>query len=487
MNDHPRNSSRRATPERRRRKGAVAALVLALPCAGSAQPVDLYGFDPRSIALGGTQASADGDFAAAYYNPALLLGADRPSFGVGYAFMRPDTWGVVIQEQVGGVEFGYRAPPDYSAVTFGMNVPLWGKLFRRLAAGFAIAAPFSHVYRGRLIDESEPSFYRYDSAPDRLQIAGGMAVRPVEPLTVGAGAQLASNFLGEARFRARIGTGAAGSGGKIVERNLTNEVAGLVAPVVGVAAKLGERVRLYANWRSEILATYYLPIAVTIEQATSSGDVAPIDTLGVITAGVTQFAPHTFNFGARVQIRPGLLASADLGFEMWSRAPPPEVSIDITADENGPFQVFLSRCVTSRQPSGEPAPGDKCPPGAEVPVGFHDIFVPRLGVEWEVREGWTARAGYFYRPSPAPDQDGQQSQELNRQNFLDPAVHGFSIGGGWAFADPLEFGQKISVDASIQTGIFAPVDMVKRRPYRLPDYRVGGWTLDLAVSVRWLF
>ncbi len=31
MNDHPRNSSRRATPERRRRKGAVAALASGTP------------------------------------------------------------------------------------------------------------------------------------------------------------------------------------------------------------------------------------------------------------------------------------------------------------------------------------------------------------------------------------------------------------------------------------------------------------------------
>jgi long-chain fatty acid transport protein len=59
--------------------------------------------------------------------------------------------------------------------------------------------------------------------------------------------------------------------------------------------------------------------------------------------------------------------------------------------------------------------------------GFHDIFIPRLGVEYRARD-WErvsvdTRFGYVYEPTPIPRQDGES-------NLADSDKHTFSLGAG---------------------------------------------------------
>src|SRR5690606_7738038 len=72
---------------------------------------------------------------------------------------------------------------------------------------------------------------------------------------------------------------------------------------------------------------------------------------------------------------------------------------------------------------------DNPPPAAP---GFHDIVVARVGGEVHVVDGphfgLTLRAGYFYEPSPAPDQPGAT-------NYVDVDKHGLSFGLGLRFSD----------------------------------------------------
>lgn len=437
------------------------------------QAADIYGFDPRAVALGGTQGAADGDFTAVYYNPALLLGADRPSVGVGFTWMRPETYATVTEEFPGNVPLVFRAPPDYAAVTLGANLPFGGKLARRAALGMGLHVPWRHVYRGRLIDDAEASFYRHDSQPDRMQIFAAVAARPVEHLTLGAGVQLMSDFGGQARFEARVGVGG-GVGGLIVRRELTNEVSGVVAPTAGASWRVHQRVRLHASWRWELKATYELPIDVTLTES----DGTTLDTLRVSTTGVSYYTPHALSAGVAVGVSDALRVTADFAYELWSRAPPTQVTIDIRVGNI--LRTFLSDCITSRVgPNGRP----DCDAGVEPPPRFADIPIGRAGVEYRLDDRATVRAGYFFRPSPVPPQRG-------KTNVIDPPVHGLSLGGGYSFDDPLEMGRRIVLDAAAQVAVLTPADVVKTRPgpgSGLPDYRVGGWTLDLALAARYEF
>jgi long-subunit fatty acid transport protein len=68
-------------------------------------------------------------------------------------------------------------------------------------------------------------------------------------------------------------------------------------------------------------------------------------------------------------------------------------------------------------------------PHIETPQpAFKDTLNPRIGVEIAATEKIRLRAGYMYRPTPAPKQTGTY-------NYLDGDTHIFSSGAGYSFGD----------------------------------------------------
>jgi hypothetical protein len=84
--------------------------------------------------------------------------------------------------------------------------------------------------------------------------------------------------------------------------------------------------------------------------------------------------------------------------------------------------------------------------------GFHDTVVPRLGVEW-TRPGsakLSARLGYAFLMSPAPEMRGQQS-------FLDNHRHIVGLGFGLALSGKIP----LHVDLFVQLHHLMPRRHVK--------------------------
>jgi long-subunit fatty acid transport protein len=102
------------------------------------------------------------------------------------------------------------------------------------------------------------------------------------------------------------------------------------------------------------------------------------------------------------------------------------------------------------------------------PPGFQDIFVPRVGAEYTFNEHVAARMGYFYKPSPVPDQTG-------RNNYADSDRHGVSVGVGVSFHDPWGLLKKpILIDAAFQTQILEHRYVTKTDP----DNPTGNYSID---------
>ena len=72
-------------------------------------------------------------------------------------------------------------------------------------------------------------------------------------------------------------------------------------------------------------------------------------------------------------------------------------------------------------------------PDAPEAPDFHDIFVPRVGLEYTALDstwlGLAVRGGYAYEPSPAPPQRGLT-------NYVDGDKHAVSLGLGVRLTDP---------------------------------------------------
>src|SRR5207248_10653475 len=102
-----------APPLLRGRRGIRPALLLVFVAAAPAfaQNLDLYGFGPRAIAMGGVEEAARDDAAASFYNPALL---GRGSFSLGLAYAKPSMQfnQSVVPDQTDPLQV--RLPVDYS-------------------------------------------------------------------------------------------------------------------------------------------------------------------------------------------------------------------------------------------------------------------------------------------------------------------------------------------------------------------------------------
>ena len=115
-------------------------------------------------------------------------------------------------------------------------------------------------------------------------------------------------------------------------------------------------------------------------------------------------------------------------------------------------------------------------------AGFKDVTVPRVGVQHKlfanglVKE-YALRAGYFFYPSPVPNQTGNS-------NFADSDRHAFSGGLGLGVLNPwMEEDSLLHIDLFAQYNKLASRKVVKNRPTDLggPGYTIGGniWVYGL--------
>jgi long-subunit fatty acid transport protein len=122
------------------------------------------------------------------------------------------------------------------------------------------------------------------------------------------------------------------------------------------------------------------------------------------------FQPWQLQAGMSARLHRALLVSIDLAYVRWAEFPVPVSQLDLDVDV-GQFNDMLK------------LPRSRTYPGAD----FHDIVVPRIGVEWRAldrpRVGLDVRGGYAYEASPVPEQIGESS-------FADSDKHTFSAGLG---------------------------------------------------------
>lgn len=392
-----------------RRLAALATLLglLGLHSRAAASPQDVFGYGARASALGATGAASARGAEATWANPALLsLGRER-SLSLGwqgaYLSLRaagPGMPGAVDAEPMRGTIIAAHLP-----------IPLGAELRDRIALGLAFFTPTNVVVRGRVLYQDTPQF---PLLADRLQ---SVAVQAGAGFDLGRGVRVGAGFSALAAIAGTVivATDTSGSVGTKVDDQLVASY----APIAGVSYDLGPSTRVGVTYRGRLEARFSVRIEVY--------DLGSLTVPPFNIAGLAQFDP--WQIQAEVaHARGGWNLAAGFTFKRWSGYP------------------------------GGPEPTVLCPPEKPdclalqpEPPGFHDTIVPRLGVERLVasREGWQsfARAGYFFEPSPAPEQTGSTK-------LFDNHRHAVSFGGGIELRSPLPIG----FDLFGQAHLLAPRD-----------------------------
>ncbi len=382
---------------------AVATLLAA--SAAHATPADFFGFGPRSQGLAGTGTALGYGFETTYSNPALLSRSLQPEAALGwqaaqFAVHVRGAQSNPAHDQAGlaGTYFGLVLP-----------LPLGGPLEHRVALGVGTFAPHRLLVRARVLAPERPQLPLLSDQVQSLNAAAGVGVDLGLGLRLGLGALALAQVVGDVE----VTTGSDGRVGAVVDEQMV----AAYAPVVGMALDAGGGVVLGATWRAALRADFDLQVRVE--------DLGELVLPELSISGVAQYDPM------QVQVEFGQR------WENWA------IAVGATYHRWSAFHGWLQ--ATVQCPREEPA----CQAVPAERIDFHDTVVPRIAAERRFSLAShalaTGRLGYFFEPSPLPE----QSEDTN---LWDNDRHALTLGYGIEVTQPVELG----IDCFYQLHLLSP-------------------------------
>lgn len=403
--------------------GILSILISLLTCGiGFAGPFETYGLGGRNIAMGGAVSAIAEDYTATHYNSAGLAFVEKPTMGFGFVYGSANL-------RLSGEE---QAIDPIRAFQFGGSFTLNKRWLKFLKVGVAANIPTTALVRIISQDALQPNFTFYRATPHRMEIKLCVAFKIFSKLSIGGGVEI----LADMTFVESL---------QIFNPNETFVEANIPAdprftPIVGLKFKPTDSLSFAAVYRGEISVDFVADLNLT------AFDENIVPTIDVIA--VSLYKPDEVVLGVSYAFKKKLIVGLDVAWMDYSKMPTtgPVYEFDV------PDYVRLILSMVN-------------PP----PPNFHDIYVPRVGVEYTINEHLAVRSGYFYKPSPVPDQTGIT-------NYVDADKHVVSVGAGVRFRDPWDLMLRpINIDAVFQVHILEHHSVRKEDPDdAVGDYTIGG-------------
>jgi long-subunit fatty acid transport protein len=434
------------------------ALVLALLLVASsahANALDMFGFGARAGGMGGAQTAAVDDAGANYANPAALAARDTIELDFGVQTARPDLRMNGKSQEV-DASLGW---------TLGLVVP--GKLLgKRFGFGVATFVPEPHITRTRALPAQLPRWVLYDNRPQRLFLGFNVAFALGERVLIGGGVAFLARLTGDLTLRGRIGFPDADDSELALDIDV--DLRSIRYPQAGVLVHVTPWLDVGVTYRGGF--TLKIDEVLAIEGDVGQAGAPPIIDDGFLrlhAVSLDHFQPTSVAVGFAARLSRRVLVAGDVVWQRWSAFRNPAADIALALDLKD-----LNDLVD--------IPDALALPGAF----FHDIVIPRLGLEVGALRGRHAaldvRAGWAYEPSPAPEQQGET-------NFMDADKHSMTLGLGLTLAGLTELlPRPVHLDVSLG------LTLVQARTHRklMADDPVGdvagkGHVWQLALSTRW--
>jgi long-chain fatty acid transport protein len=419
-----------------------------------ANPLDEFGFGTRTTAMGGAGVASSNDVSANYYNPAHLARTPGLQLDLGYKLVEPKL-------RINDHDLGLDTPRGFEG---GVTLP--GELWQhRVAASVALYLPDARLTRIRALPERQPRFEVYDNRPQRVVISTSLSLEIWEDLYVGGTLTFLSNSEGQVSLEGTVSA----SDPEDTEVFGAVDVAfpAVRYPSLGVLWTPG-RWRVGAVFRQEFGLHLDLSLALRGDVVFGPQQAPLVEdaSLFVRSQNVNLFSPRQYGLGLAYEADDWTL-SADLSYLEWRHFPSPTSLLTLTLD--------LKTLPLEIPPLARPSAPN-----------FHDIVIPRVGGEWWPWRGQTVslalRGGYFYEPSPAPDQP-------DSQNFVDSDKHGLSAGvglrlDGWTEVLP----GPTFLDLTGLVILLPPRSYLKDDPADpVGDFTAEGEILGVSASCKFLF
>jgi len=442
----------------RRSRPAIQLLALALLLAPAAPAragsFDIFGVTPRDIGMGGAMTAAVVGYSALFYNPAALTLEKQNSLALGMHLSVPLL--EVTREDPSASPTTVN-PESHLGLSFGWVKPFGGIFDDRLALGISVSLPVKRLLRVQGVDPAAPQWYLYQNLQDKLLIHLGLAGDLTRWFSLGAGLQILADLTGGARLDLDI------LSGTFDRRSIGVTLQPTLAPFAGIHIRPplgphGGQLKLGLTYRGSSSLSFDLPVRV------SEGEALRIE---IDVAQTVLWTPHQLAFGLAYTLDdPAITLAVDLTWAFWSGAPDPSPRLSVD---------FGGRLIAA---FGLDAALDLSVDSTPLELGFVDTITARVGAEWMPTRSLTLRAGYFFRPTPAPPATGPSA-------YLDNDAHVLSLGAAIGFQNPLKEGRSVvEIDLALQATIL-PRRTAYRRASDNPggDLSYGGVVFNTALGV----
>lgn len=430
----------------------LIAITLALPARASSY--DIFGVTPRDIGMGGAMTAAVLGHSALFYNAAALTLEKQHSLGLELTLSVPL---LEIDRTTPDATPAAVYPDTHYGLTFGWVKPFGGIFDDRLAMGVSVSIPLERLLEVQGVDPAAPQFYLYQNLQNKLLIHLGLAYDIVEWLSVGTGLQILADLTGGADLELDI------LAGTFDRRSVGVTLQPTLAPFAGVHIRPplgphGGQLKIGLAYRGSSSLSFDLPVRVTEGEALS---------LEIDVSQTVLWTPHELSLGLAYTLDdPALTLALDLTWSFWSAAPDPSPRLAVDIGGRLVGALGLDDAL------------DLSVGALPLELGFSDTITARVGAEWNPSGLLMLRAGYFYRPTPAPPATGSTA-------YLDNDAHVISLGGGIGIQNPLKEGRSVvDIDLAVQATIL-PRRTVFRRDRDNPggDLSHGGVVLHTSVGV----
>ena len=337
----------------------------------------------------------------------------------------------------------------------------------RFAVGIALWLPDHHLTRVRSLPYAQPRFVLYDNRLQRLLLSANLAIQIVPGLYIGGGLTLMSRTAGELFLKGSVAV--SDPDNSSLTTNIDVDLKAVRYPQAGILWQATRNLSFGVTYRGK----FVLDLQQGFQINGNIGDpgLPPVVQAGFLqaqTESMDLFQPWQLTAGMSARLWRRLLVAFDLTYAAWSDFPTPAGKVDLTLDI-GP--VFTPKIMLP-------------PPRSYPEPGFHDIVIPRLGVEWRAHESERlsvdVRGGYSYEPTPVPSGRSASRTWSTATSTLFRSAWESSLGKLKPIM-PLP----LALDAHVSATYLAERTTTKLSPIDpVCDYRADGMILQVGLMLR---
>jgi len=375
----------------------------------------------RMKGMGGIGVAQADDFSATYYNPANLSFCPSTLITVGYQHSATDFKSNKDQEKT-PEQLGSN---DLMLVGACLKLPLNISLGAYGSFGVGPVALRFQTANNKL----RVPLYDHGLTPPSAGFA--ISVRPIKWLALGIGTSITIHT----QFQQVITLPLAGQ--ETLEINMGGTVSPTIPIVAGISAEPLDGLRIAAVIRSARYNKFD-----DISSANITGMGAPFEVKQILD-GAFGFSPMQVGGGISYSFL-DFTVGGDLTWYKWS-------------SYGGPFLRI--------KPGDDSQIGNLIIYPVHEEFKFKNILIPRVGAEYVWNKTLSARLGYGYRTSPAPEPKGVIQ-------LIDASVHMLSCGAGYKYS-----WEKVAL---IADAFFSAHIMPKRA---FEKYNLAGWAYNTGLSL----